>query len=193
MNSPPKLWGCKALAGNGFGWCNTNSFHVLSPLIEAVSHLCLGLKRGDVSHPWESARRPLFLLWWPYECYSMSISEIPKPLSSFGKRDSILFRIPSEWLCESVACVLEVVCKRISCRTKTKWCRENSLLIAMISYWGHESSYSGSDRRSLPSSVLALTVSNSKYLKQREQCQDSVILPSAVLLKQSCGFGISWL
>lgn len=53
----------------------------------------------------------------------------------------------------------------------------------MISYWGHESSYSRSDRRSLPSRVLALTVSNSKYLKQRDQCQDSVMLPLCCALE----------
>lgn len=81
------------------------------------------------------------------------------------------------WVLESVARVLEVVCKMISWRTKTKWRREDSLFMDIISYWGHESVYSGSDRRSLPCSVLALTVSNSKYLKQKELCQDSVKLP----------------
>lgn len=78
---------------------------------------------------------------------------------------------------ESVAHVLEVACKMIGWRTKTKRCRGNSLLMDIISYWGCESGYSGSDRRSLPFSVLALTVFNSKYLKQREQRQDLVILP----------------
>lgn len=47
----------------------------------------------------------------------------------------------------------------------------------ILSYGGHESGCSGSDGRSLPSRVLALTVSNSKYLKPREQRQDLVILP----------------
>lgn len=58
----------------------------------------------------------------------------------------------------------------------------------IISYWGHESGDSGSDRRSLPSSVLALTVSNSKYLKEREQRQDWVILPLLCTLE-----AIPWL
>lgn len=89
---------------------------------------------------------------------------------------------------ETVARVVEVHCKMIGWRTKTKQCRENSLLMDIISYWGHESGDSGSDRRSLPSSVLALTVSNSKYSKEREQRQDWVILPLLCTLE-----GILWL
>lgn len=111
----------------------------------------------------------------------MSILEIPKLLCSFGKRDSILFRFSLLNDYASVACVLEIVW--ICYGTKTKQCRENGLFVAMVSYWGHKSSYSRSDRRSLPSRVLALTVSNSKYLKQRDQCQDLVVLPLCCALE----------